>query len=54
MKAIDQVSGGVKFTKNLDLGVELTTHSAKEAEKLRDAVQMIIGMAAQAKRTAGA
>jgi hypothetical protein len=54
VKAIDQVSGGVKFTKNLDLGIELTTHSAKEAEKLRDAVQMIIGMAAASQKDSSA
>ena len=54
LKSIDQVSGGVKFSANLDLGVELTTHSAQEAEKLRDAMQLLIGMAAASQKNASA
>lgn len=52
LKAIDQVSGGVKFSENLDLGVELTTHNAQEAQKLRDAVQLLVGMAAASQKGA--
>ena len=54
LKMIDQVSGGLKFTENLDLGVELTTHSAKDAEKLRDALQLLVGMAAASQKDSSA
>lgn len=54
VKTIDQVSGGVKFTENLDLGVGLTTHTVKDAEKLRDMLQMLIGMAAASQKGASA
>jgi len=54
VRAIEQVSGGVKFSTNLDLGVELKTHSQKEAEKLRDALQLLIAMAAASQKDASA
>jgi len=50
VKAVDQVSGGLKFTENLDLGVELTTHSPAEAQKLRDSLQFLISMAAASQK----
>ena len=52
VKMIDQVSGGLKFSENLDLGVELTTHTAQEAEKLRDALQLLVSMAAASQKGA--
>ncbi len=54
VKSIDQVSGGLKFSENLDLGVELTTHNAKEAEKLRDSVQLLVSMAAASQKDTSA
>lgn len=54
VKTIEQVSGGLKFSANLDLGVELTTHSEKEAGKLRDALQLLVGMAAAGQKDASA
>ena len=54
VKTIDQVSGGLKFSANLDLGVELTTHTEKDAEKLRDALQLLVSMAAASQKDATA
>lgn len=54
VKVIEQISGGVKFSANLDLGVELTTHSDKDAERLRDALQLLVGMAAAGQKDASA
>ncbi len=42
-KAIQQVSGGVKVTADLELAVELMTHNEKEAAQLRDALQLFSG-----------
>ena len=54
LKTIDHVSGGLRFTENLDLGIELTTHNPKEAEKLRDTLQMLISMAAASQKGSSA
>ncbi len=54
LKAVEQISGGVKFSANLDLGVELTTHSEKDAERLRDALQLLVAMAAASQKDASA
>ncbi len=54
IKMIDQVSGGLKFSANLDLGVDLTTRGEKDAERLRDALNLLIGMAAASQKEAHA
>jgi hypothetical protein len=42
-KCIQQVSGGVKFSADLELAAELMTHSETEATQLRDALQFFSG-----------
>jgi len=42
-KCIQQVSGGVKFSADLELAAELMTHSETEAAQLRDALQFFSG-----------
>lgn len=54
LKTIDQVSGGLKFTENLNLGIELTTRNPKDAEKLRDTLQMLVSMAAASQKDSSA
>ena len=39
-RSIQQLSGGVKFTANLELAAELTTHNDQEAVQLRDTLQL--------------
>jgi len=50
LKTIEQINGGLKFSDNLDLGVELKTHNQKEAQTLRDSLQLLIGMAAASQK----
>jgi hypothetical protein len=54
IKAVQEVSGGLKFSANLDLGAELTTRSEKDAEKLRDTLQFLVGLAAASQKEASA
>jgi hypothetical protein len=54
IKAVQEVSGGLKFSANLDLGAELTTRSEKDAEKLRDTLQLLVGLAAASQKEASA
>ena len=45
-KCIQQVSGGVKFTADLEVAAELMTRNATEATQLRDALQFFSGFVA--------
>jgi hypothetical protein len=49
-RSIQQLSGGVKFTANLELAAELTTHNDQEAVQLRDTLGFFIGLAAASKQ----
>jgi hypothetical protein len=43
-KSIETFSGGVKVTKDLDLSVEVATHTEKDAAALGDVVRFLAGM----------
>ena len=49
-KSIQQVSGGVKFSADLELAAELMTHNDQEAAQLRDTLGFFIGLAAASKQ----
>jgi hypothetical protein len=49
-RSIQQVSGGIKLTADLELAAELMTHNEKEATQLRDTLQFFSGLALASKQ----
>ncbi len=49
-RSIQQLSGGVKLTANLELGADLMTHNDQEAEQLRNTLGFFVGLAAASKQ----